>query len=89
MIVKLCLVALLQVRAQIERAQALAAKLSDQTTVSGGLTKRQGFSCISLYDIYISHTMHVSCTACCPEHPAHQKQEEPGELQAHQCKQLQ
>lgn len=41
MIFTSCMLALMQVRAQIERAQALAAKLSDQTTVSSAATVRQ------------------------------------------------
>ena len=41
------MIALLQVRAQIERAQALAAKLSDQTTVSSAATVRQHCSALA------------------------------------------
>lgn len=45
-VVTRCIIALLQVRAQIERAQALAAKLSDQTTVSCAPTARQWCSAL-------------------------------------------
>jgi hypothetical protein len=78
MTVRSCMVALLQVRAQIERAQALAAKLSDQTTVSGGLTERQGFS----YNAWFLHCL-------LPRASSASKARGTRGLQAHQCKQLQ
>ncbi len=61
----------LQVRAQIEKAQALAAKMSDQTTVSVlPLPLLLYVPCtmrMDIKDVTCSLVSRPQCTLCCPQ----------------------